>query len=154
MKSKKYCGTRKSIAKLKRQNLIDKIRHYRDNWEKLTKRSMDQDDEYLKTLTVKELKNIMEFYTSDECKSNIDAWIPKEEHKIKTRKTRKIVKTPKVKREKKCQKQTLKKYITRKSPPYPANECKEDIKIGNDGLYYKSQPNKNGIYRWVKYQGL
>lgn len=149
MKSKKYCGTRKSITKLNRQKLIDKIRDYRDNWEKLTKRSMDQDDEYLKTLTIKELKNIMEFYTSDECKSNIDAWIPIEEHNIiKTCKTRKT------KKEKKCQKQTLKKYVARKSPPYPANECKEDIKIGNDGLYYKSQPNKNGIYRWVKYQGL
>jgi hypothetical protein len=158
MKSQKYCGTKKSVANLKRQKLIHKIRHFRDNWEKLIKRSMDQDDDYLNTLTVKELKNIMEFYTSKECKSNVDAWIPTQEDKInkprKPRKTLKTSKTRKTPREKKCQKQTLKKYMTRKSPPYPANECKDDIKLGNDGLYYKSQSNKNGIYRWVKYQGL
>lgn len=152
MKSKKYCGTMASIVKLNRQKLIHKIGYYRDNWEKLTNRTMDQDDGYLNTLTIKELKNIMEFYTSDVCKSNIDAWIPTEEHRM--RQMRKNQKTRKIKKGKKCQKQTLKKYVTRKSPPYPANECKDDIKLGNDGLYYKSLPNKKGVYRWVRYHGI
>lgn len=43
---------------------------------------------------------------------------------------------------------TLKKYKTRNSPPYPANEhCNKKMK-GNDGLMYVSRPNKNGVCSW------
>ena len=31
----------------------------------------------------------------------------------------------------KCTKQTQKKYTTRSSPPFPANECKNKTKKGN-----------------------
>lgn len=48
-----------------------------------------------------------------------------------------------------CEEQTTKKYTSRKSPPYPANECKESEKIGNDGKMYKSVGNKNGVHRWI-----
>lgn len=46
----------------------------------------------------------------------------------------------------------LKKYRsrTRKSPPYPANECGGLTKIGNDGTRYKSKRNSRGIYQWRK----
>jgi hypothetical protein len=45
---------------------------------------------------------------------------------------------------------TLKKYKTRNSPPYPANEnCGKTMK-GNDGKMYKSTPNKNNICSWKK----
>ena len=44
---------------------------------------------------------------------------------------------------------TLKKYKTRKSPPYPANEnCGKKMK-GNDGNIYESVPNKNGVCSWT-----
>jgi len=47
-------------------------------------------------------------------------------------------------------KQTRKKYNTRKSPPYPANEnCNKQMK-GNDGNLYVSKPNKNNICSWKK----
>ena len=51
-----------------------------------------------------------------------------------------------------CTKQTTKKYSSRNSPPYPANECKVgSSKKGNDGLMYTvSSPNKNGVKRWLK----
>lgn len=46
--------------------------------------------------------------------------------------------------------QTTKKYISRKSPPYKANEFCGKKKLGNDGAYYISKPDKNGICRWYK----
>lgn len=49
-----------------------------------------------------------------------------------------------------CKKSSQKKYRSRPGPPYPAQNCKNKSKKGNDGNKYKSKPNKNGIYRWVK----
>ena len=47
---------------------------------------------------------------------------------------------------------SIDKYKNRKSPPFPANAIgnKNKIKKGNDGLKYKSIPDKNGIYKWKK----
>jgi hypothetical protein len=43
---------------------------------------------------------------------------------------------------------TLKKYKTRNSPPYPANEnCNKKMK-GNDGNMYISKANKNNVCSW------
>jgi hypothetical protein len=44
----------------------------------------------------------------------------------------------------------LKKYATRGSPPYPANQCKKQKRKGNDGLYYTTVRASNGVYRWQK----
>jgi hypothetical protein len=49
-----------------------------------------------------------------------------------------------------CIKQSSKKYMSRPSPPYPAQECKEQEKMGNDGQLYKSVMKANGIYAWKK----
>lgn len=49
-----------------------------------------------------------------------------------------------------CVKQTLKKYTTRNSPPYPANKCKTKKKKGNDGKFYISKA-KGGTYKWVPF---
>lgn len=43
---------------------------------------------------------------------------------------------------------TIGKYAFRNSPPYPANKCKSMKKKGNDGKFYMSQPDKNGIFKW------
>jgi hypothetical protein len=45
---------------------------------------------------------------------------------------------------------TNKKYTSRNSPPYPANENCFKKMIGNDRTYYISTPNKNGICTWKK----
>jgi len=42
----------------------------------------------------------------------------------------------------------LKKYRTRKSPPYPANKCRGSTKVGNDGQLWTSVPNILGVHRW------
>ena len=51
-----------------------------------------------------------------------------------------------------CVEQTKGKYASakRKSPPYPANECCGETKMGNNGLMYVSKPNKKGICKWYK----
>jgi hypothetical protein len=49
-----------------------------------------------------------------------------------------------------CSPQSTKKYRSRKSPPYPANNCCGATKKGNDGKTYKSVKASNGICRWVK----
>lgn len=49
-----------------------------------------------------------------------------------------------------CVRQTLKKYVERGAPPYPANapQCRNTKKIGNDGSCWKSMGNVNGVYTW------
>jgi len=50
-----------------------------------------------------------------------------------------------------CKKQTLKKYLTRPSPPYRAALCIGQKKKGNDGNMYISKPSINyGPPKWVK----
>ena len=45
---------------------------------------------------------------------------------------------------------TLKKYKTRPSPPYHANDyCGKKMK-GNDGKMYESRENKSGVCSWKK----
>jgi hypothetical protein len=49
-----------------------------------------------------------------------------------------------------CTFQHTRKYATRPSPPYPANECKHHQKTGNDGNRYRSVGNKNGVFTWKR----
>lgn len=49
-----------------------------------------------------------------------------------------------------CTMRATKKYLSRPSPPYPANDCCGMKKIGNDGSKYVSKPNANGICFWKK----
>ncbi len=48
-----------------------------------------------------------------------------------------------------CELQTTKKYMTRPSPPYPANQCCTQVKTGNNGQMFLSKEFKNGVCRWV-----
>lgn len=166
------CGTYSTpIFKMNRDELLSKIKLYRNNWEKLTKRSMDQDDEYLETLSVKDLRNIIKWYYSDNCRKNSREYLNKKSNsftnkflglfKIKkktvkskrsynNKKSKKINK-PRKDLNSKCIIQKTKKYQTRKGPPLKANDCKGLTAKGNDDENYKSVPDKRGIYRWVKY---
>ncbi len=68
----------------------------------------------------------------------------------KKSKSKQSYKNPiKVKQMRGCERQTDKKYISRPSPPYPANECQGDVMEGNDGNTYKSKRSSNGVYRWI-----
>jgi hypothetical protein len=50
----------------------------------------------------------------------------------------------------KCIEQITSKYTKRGSPPYPAMDCKNRVMLGNDENVYKSKPDKNGTYKWIK----
>ena len=47
-----------------------------------------------------------------------------------------------------CSRETQSKYLRRGSPPYSANKCKGRVMEGNDGKWYKSKNDKNGVYHW------
>jgi hypothetical protein len=49
-----------------------------------------------------------------------------------------------------CVKQNDQKYMKRPSPPYPANQCCDEIMQGNDGNMYQSRADRNGTCRWYK----
>lgn len=49
---------------------------------------------------------------------------------------------------KKCVRQTTKKYTSRNSPPFPANQCRGTVKEGNDGNMWESRGEN--IYRWYR----
>ena len=50
-----------------------------------------------------------------------------------------------------CQPQFTKKYLSRSSPNFPANKCRGQTLVGNDGVnMYISKKASNGVYRWVK----
>ena len=40
---------------------------------------------------------------------------------------------------------------TKQEKVHKANDCKGITAKGNDDMNYKSEPDKRGIYRWVKY---
>ena len=49
-----------------------------------------------------------------------------------------------------CVKSNKQKYQQRKSPPYPAQKCKNKQLKGNDGDTWISKSDKRGIYKWIK----
>ena len=53
-----------------------------------------------------------------------------------------------------CVHQTTKKYLVRPGPPYPAQMCPGEKRLGNDGLLYESIPNVKGVHRWVKVKDM
>lgn len=74
--------------------------------------------------------------------------------KSRVKKSKPVVKKSVVKSvEKKsrgCTQQKAKKYMDRPSPPFPANECCGQTKVGNDGAMYVSRADKNGRCAWKK----
>ena len=60
--------------------------------------------------------------------------------------------SPAKKEKKECVRQYEGRYVaaSRKSPPYPANPCKNRTMRGNDGNMWKSVPDKRSIYHWKK----
>jgi hypothetical protein len=53
-----------------------------------------------------------------------------------------------------CIQSSLKKYRNRPGPPYPAQACKKQGRLGNDGEFYMSEKDKNGTYKWIRKTGF
>ena len=87
---------------------------------------------------MKKKGNDGKFYKSTADKNGVFKW-----HIIETgltRYTRHI--------KERCKKQTTQKYVSRNSPAYPAGGCPDMKKKGNDGKFYLSTPDVNGVYKW------
>lgn len=61
--------------------------------------------------------------------------------------------TRKSKKVRHCVKLKTRKYTSRPSPPYSAQECPNKTLKGNDGKKYTSSSSELGIYRWIPYSG-
>jgi hypothetical protein len=70
--------------------------------------------------------------------------LTKAEHKKMTAKVTEV----KSKKKRTVTRKIDKKYLTRDSPPYPANEHCGERKKGNDGKMYESVADKNKVCRW------
>ena len=53
-----------------------------------------------------------------------------------------------------CEQHFTKRYTSRPSPPYPAQNCKGMRKLGNDNHPWNSERSRNGTYRWVRGNSL
>ena len=56
-------------------------------------------------------------------------------------------------KERTCTRQTLKKYTTRPSPPFPGTPCCNKIMVGNNNQWYISKRASSGDCRWQSYKG-
>ena len=122
------CGTYSTpIFKMNRDELLSKIKLYRNNWEKLTKRSMDQDDEYLETLSVKDLRNIIKWYYSEDCRKNSREYLNKKSNSF----TNKFLGLFKIK------KQTVKSIKYKRS-----NHKRSNNKRSNNKRSYNNKKSK------------
>ena len=50
-----------------------------------------------------------------------------------------------------CSLQHAKKYVTRPSPSYPANNCCGQVMVGNDGNRWQSRADVRGVCHWYKF---
>ena len=71
-------------------------------------------------------------------------------HLTSTERKRMTAKIRDVKSKKATTRKVAAKYLTRDSPPFPANEHCGETKKGNDGKLYKSVPDKNKVCHWKK----
>lgn len=107
--------------------------------------------------SMRKLSSIQNGSCKNECKYN---WIRKIKHMLSNNNPSKLTIKQREKLKKKLKtttqkndvrkRKTNKKYTSRNSPPYPANENCHKKMIGNDRTYYISTPNKNGICTWKK----
>ena len=149
---------KKPLLKMDKNELIEHIKQYRTSWENMTSRDQDLSDEYLNTWSIKELRNKIKWYNGPICKKNAEGWLKNKsvgflntfKNFFNKSNNNKSNNNKSNKNNNKCVRQTKKKYNKRKSPPYPANNCKGKSMKGKDNLLYKSVSNKKGIYRWLK----
>lgn len=65
----------KPLTKMSRDELIKRLRKFRDAWEKITTRNQDLSDERLDDEDDKELRSLLVFYYSDSAKRIAEDWL-------------------------------------------------------------------------------
>ena len=67
----------KPIKSMTRDELVHELRKFKNAWHKHTGRFQDLDDDRLKTEPVSELRSLLKFYYSPDCKLISEEWIRK-----------------------------------------------------------------------------
>jgi hypothetical protein len=62
---------------MNRDELIKKLRKFRDSWQKITKGDQDLSDERLRLEKTQDLRKLIKFYYSDEAKNLAEEWLQK-----------------------------------------------------------------------------
>ena len=124
-----------------RAELVRNLQNFRDAWERVTTRSQDLSDERLDNEIVTELRKLIKYYYSDDSKRQAEDWLELSDSESDSESDYENGS---------CTKNTQKKYTTRPGPPYSAQDCKWKRKLGNNKNWYKSEPDKNGVFRWKK----
>lgn len=144
---------------MNRAELVRHLKSFRNAWEKVTERNQDLSDERLKEETVVSLRKLLKHYYSDESKRQAEDWLDlsgseseSDYSNYESDRFRSLSRRPRRVRKKTCTRVTQKKYTDHPGPPYPANDCKWKCKWkrGNNGDWYKSEPDKNKVFRWKK----
>jgi hypothetical protein len=65
----------KPLTKMNREELIKRLRKFRDAWEKITGRNQDLSNERIDDANDKELRSLIEFYYSDGAKRIAEDWL-------------------------------------------------------------------------------
>lgn len=145
----------KPLSQMNRSELVKHLKSFRNAWEKVTKRNQDLCDGRFKDETVVSLRKLIKYYYSDEAKRQAEEWLDlpgsdyesgysdSQSNRSRSRSIQRSHKST-------CASISTKKYTDRPGPPYPANDCKLKRKRGNNGYWYKSEPDKNKVFRWKK----
>ena len=104
------------------------------------KSSRGGDDENLKDKSSSQLKKILKSYQK--------AYKISKKQSKKSKRSKHSKRSKRSKRSGECSKQSLKKYKSRSSPPYPANKCCNKTKKGNDDKMYVSKKLGSSC-KWV-----
>jgi hypothetical protein len=67
--------TPKPLTKMSREELIKRLRKFRDEWEKITGRNQDLSNERIDDGSDKELRSLLVFYYSDSAKRIAEDWL-------------------------------------------------------------------------------
>jgi len=140
----------KPLSKMKRAELVRNLQNFRDAWERVTTRNQDLSDERLNEETVVELRKLIKYYYSDTAKRQAEDWLDLTDSDTESYSDSASEYEYFTGKNGSCVKSAQKKYTTRPGPPYPAQDCKWKRKRGNNKDLYKSEPNKNGVFRWKK----
>lgn len=96
-----------------------------------------------------EIKDLNKAIQKQTSQSPVMKYVKKSKKKSKSSSRSYIPLANQYKPERGCTRQTSKKYTSRPSPAYPANLCRGERKIGNDGNMYESKKMGNA-FRWTR----
>ena len=174
---RKYKGMWKKqpgpLSKMRKEELIKHLKSFRNAWERITDRNMDLSDERLKSEKIGELRSMLDYYYSDYSRKQASEWLGLTDSEREDNyygsdysdssydMSRSSSQSPIPYRKRRVQRRNSPDSPSPKhgnnpgnnpgnSPEYQAKDFKNRRKKGGDGEWYRSDSDRNGVYRWRK----